>query len=286
MGIERRGPDIMRLTGIELKAGERGSSLEKAILVLGKIAVSSRPVGLADLASEIELPRPTIHRILQQLADMGLILRAPQKDRYHVGPTMMRLSALALASRNAHPPTRAVLQDLVDEIDETCNVGMLDQDEVVYIERVEGSSSLRLHLQVGSRVALHCTAIGKLLIAEQHKNVRTRILNAKPLKKFTENTLTDEGDLEAEFAAIRANGYSYNNEEFELGLTGIAVPIRDARKKAVAALAIHAPLPRMNRDTALSYLPAMQARARKVSEIWGLVDEAPDEPSGVRGARE
>lgn len=274
----------MSLSGIELKADERGSSLEKAILVLGKIAVSGRPVGLADLASEIDLPRPTIHRILHQLADMGLILRAPQKDRYHVGPTMMQLSALALASRNAHPPTRAVLQDLVDEIKETCNVGMLDQDEVVYIERVEGISPLRLHLQVGSRVALHCTAIGKLLVAEQHKNVRTRILNAKPLKKFTENTLTDQDELEAEFAAIRANGYSYNNEEFELGLNGIAVPIRDARKKAVAALSIHAPLPRMDRERALSYLPAMRAKAQKISEIWGLTDDGSQAFPGVTSA--
>src|SRR3546814_5918354 len=70
-----------------------------------------------------------------------------------------------------------------------------------------------LHLQVGSRVAVHCTAIGKLLVAEQHKNVRTRILKAKPLKRYTENTLTDPAALEAEFAAIRSNGYSFNNEE-------------------------------------------------------------------------
>src|SRR3546814_9911377 len=89
-----------------------------------------------------------------------------------------------------------------------------------------------LHLQVGSRVAVHCTAIGKLLVAEQHKNVRTRILKAKPLKRYTENTLTDPAALEAEFAAIRSNGYSFNNEELERGLTGIAVPIRDKRKRS------------------------------------------------------
>ncbi len=248
----------------------RTSALEKAILVLSKLAESERAIGLAELAEEIDLPRQTIHRVLQQLTEAGLIIRAPQKDRYEIGPEMTRLSATALVSRNRRPPVRAHLHELLELTEETCNVGVLDQDEIVYIERVEGISPLRLDLEIGSRVPIHCTAIGKLLVAEQHKNVRTRILRATSLQQFTENTLTEPEALEDEFAAIRSQGYSFNNEEYVFGLTAIAVAIRDRENKAIAGLAIHAPSTRMNEEKALTYVERATEVASKIAQSWAL----------------
>lgn len=249
----------------------RTSALEKAILVLRQLAASGRAIGLAELSEEVDLPRQTLHRVLQQLADAGLIIRAPQRDRYEIGPELMRLSTAALVSRNVRPPVRALLRQLVDLTEETCNVGVLDQDEIVYIERVESLSPLRLDLKIGSRVPVHCTAIGKLLVAEQHKNVRSRILKTTPLQRFTDNTLTDPEALEAEFAAIRSQGYSFNNQEYVFGLTAIAVAIRDREKKAVAAVAIHSPSTRMDLDKALTYVPGARDVAQKIAETWAIV---------------
>jgi len=257
---------------------ERGSALGRAIAVLERIVVSNRPIGLADLANEVDLPKATLHRLLQQLSEQGLILRAAQKDRYVVGPNMLQLSAQALASLNAHPPLRAVLDRLVGETGETCNVGLLDQDQVVYVGRVEGTARVRMQLRVGSRVPLHCTAIGKLLLAEQHKNVRTRILTAGQFESFTTNTLIKPRDLEAEFTTIRSQGYSFNNEEYVEGLTAIAVAIRDSQNKAIAALAIHAPLIRMDRETAVSYLPSLTEKAEQIAEMWALEDDGGPPP--------
>ena len=249
------------------------SALEKALLVLGQLTQSLRPVGLAELAVSINLPRQTIYRILQQLSDAQLILRAPQKDRYVVGPALTQLSIQALGTLNAGTPVRGVLETLVDETGETCNVGILHQDEVLYIERMDGPSPLRLQLHVGSRVPVHCTAIGKLLLAHQHKNIRTRILNARPLQKFTEYTLTDFEALESEFAEIRSNGYSFNNQEYVEGLTALAVAIRANSDKAIAALAVHAPSTRMDREKAVSFVSSMNENARKISSSWSLLDE-------------
>ncbi|MGI9385567.1 MAG: IclR family transcriptional regulator [Methyloligellaceae bacterium] len=270
---------------IQQGTSERGSALEKAIRVLEKLASSERPTGLAELTAEIDLPRQTIHRILQQLVETGLIIRAPQKDRYVIGPAMTRLSALALASLNIRPPVRAILDQLATETEETCNIGVLDQDEIVYIERVEGTSPLRLQLQVGSRVPVHCTAMGKLLVAEQHKNVRTRILKATHLRRFTGETLTDAASLEKEFANIRSNGYSFNNEEYVEGLTAIAVPISDLHGKAIAALAVHAPSTRMDLHKALTYLPSMNEKAQKIAEAWALTQDSDAPRSNARPAR-
>ena len=252
--------------------GERSSALEKALDILQVITDSKRAIGLAELAELIDLPRPTIHRTLQQLVETGLILRAIQKDRYVIGPTLMKLSVNALTSLNATLPIRSILNDLAERVHETCNLGVLDQDEIVYLERVEGASPLRIHLQVGSRVPFHCTAIGKLIVAEQHKNVRTRLLSATPLKQYTPNTLTKPGELETEFSNIRTRGYSFNNEEYVEGLNAIAVPISDEKGNTVAALAIHALQVKMDLEIALTYLPKLLENAKRISQAWCIDD--------------
>ena len=255
------------------KSGEPGSALEKALFVLDELTKSQRPVGLAELATVVDLPRQTIHRILAQLETARLILRAPQKDKYVVGPALTQLSVQALGTLNTAAPVRGALERLVGETGETCNIGILHQDEIVYIERIDGPSPLRLQLQIGSRVPVHCTAIGKLLLANQHKNIRMRILNARPLRQFTGHTLTNAAELEDEFTAIRSDGYSFNNQEYVEGLTAIAVAVRDAGGKAIAALAVHAPSTRMDRDKALSFLPDMGETARDISSSWSQSEE-------------
>ena len=250
------------------RAAEHGSALDKALLVLEEITQSAGPVALADLVLRIDLPRQTVHRILQQLVEAGLIMRAPRKDQYMVGPALTRLSVDALTSSCTQVPVRAALRPLVDATGETCNVGILDQDEVVYIERMDGHSPLRVQLQVGSRVPFHCTAIGKLLVANLHKNVRTRMLSAQPLHRFTGTTLTNTEALEAAFAQIRSDGFSFNNEEFVDGLTAVAVPVRDESGKVIAGVAVHAPSTRMDRAKAVSLLPTLREVAARISGIW------------------
>ncbi|MDA7947954.1 MAG: IclR family transcriptional regulator [Hyphomicrobiaceae bacterium] len=253
-------------------SAEHGSALEKAFVVLDEVTRSAGPVSLADLVDRIGLPRQTIHRVLQQLTDANLIMRAPKKDRYIIGPALTRLSVDALTSPCRLTTVRAALRPLVDATGETCNVGILDQDEVVYIERMDGHSPLRLQLQVGSRVPFHCTAIGKLLVANLHKNVRTRMLNVQPLKRFTGATLTGPDTLEAEFTRIRSNGYSFNNEEFVDGLTAVATAVSDGRGKSVAGVAIHAPSTRMDEAKAVALLPQLRKAAEQISDVWAAAD--------------
>ena len=263
----------MLKTESKTKAGEHRSALGKALLVLHHVTQSRKPIGLAELVDLVELPRQTVHRVLQQLVDARLILRAMQKDRYVVGPALTQLSVQALNSLNTGTPVRAVLETLVGRTGETCNIGTLDQDEVIYIERMEGSAPLHLQLEVGSRVPVHCTAIGKLLLAHQHKNIRTRLLNSRPLQQFTANTFTDIAVFEEELARIRSQGYSFNNQEYVDGLTAVAVAIRDNKNKVIAALAVHAPSTRMDLEKAQSYLPSMIDMAERISVAWSQADE-------------
>ena len=143
---------------------ERGSALDKALAVLEAITAQAQPIGLPDLSARLDLPRQTVHRVLLQLEAAGLIVRDPSRDRFSVGPRFSMLALAALQTQNQAAPIRAILQALVDDIQETCNIGVLDGMQFVYLERVECHWSLRVHLQAGSRVPAHCTSGGKVML--------------------------------------------------------------------------------------------------------------------------
>jgi len=246
-------------------AKENGSALQKAVVVLETLFQSQEPMGLAELSSRLDLPRQTVHRIVRQLEGIGLINRGFARDHFTVGGRMLDLGLNALRAASGLTPMRLVLKDLVDEIGETCNVGVLDRDEIVYVERVECDWALRLQFRPGSRVPIHATAIGKMLLAHLPSRTRRRILTAAPLERFTDNTITDTVALEWEIKTVRRQGYAINNAERLTGLIGLAVPVFDENGKVIAGLATHGPSARLSVDTALAHLPALQAAARRLT---------------------
>ena len=249
---------------------QRLSALDKSILVLEAIAAQPQAVGLPDLTAKLNIPRQTLHRILQQLESMDLVKREPARDRYAIGSALTRLSLSALHSDNQSAPARSVLRALVDDLNETCNLGILRGDEFEYLERIECNWSLRIRLPLGERVPAHCTAGGKLMLAYLDAQLRADILRGAKLNRFTPNTLTSFKDLEAQFETIRSEGFAVNNEEFSIGTLGLAVPIFDADKNARAALALHAPTARLSERDFPKLVGRLRSSASRIGELWGL----------------
>ena len=245
---------------------ESGSALQKAVLILDALFESDGPIGLAELSAQLDLPRQTVHRVVRQLEDLDIIRRDFARDHFSVGARMMRLSLNAIGVAWRMGPMRAVLKDLVLNVGETCNIGVLDRDEIVYIDRVECEWPLRLQLQAGSRVPVHATAIGKLLLAHLPSRTRRRMIEAAPLKRLTDQTITEPALLEAELKNIRRNGFATNNSENVSGLIAAAVPIYDDSGRVVAGLALHAPDARLDVKAAEQKLPTMRAAAAKLQK--------------------
>jgi len=246
---------------------ETGSALGKAVRVLEVIVQGDRPATLAELAQKTGLPRQTVHRIVRQLEDTGIIQRGVERDQFTVGPQLLEIGTGALSAASHSGPARAVLRHLVEELGETCNVGVLDRDEVVYIDRVECDWPLRLQLRPGSRVPIHATAIGKLLLAHLPSRTRRRLLAAAPLAALTDKTLTDPEALEVELREIRRDGYALNAGENTPGLIGLAVPIKAASGRVMAGLAVHGPEPRLSMDQARAALAKLQTAADKLADL-------------------
>lgn len=250
----------------ELQHSETNTAIQKAVAILETIANENRALSLPDIADQLSLPRQTIHRVVKQLEQIGLVLRDPQRERYGIGQRLNRLALSAISNAHQNKASHAVLQALVAEVRETCNVGMLDGHEVVYIDRVECDWPLRVQLSAGSRVPVYCTAIGKLLLAHLDAESRRNIITSGPLKRYTENTITDPDELEANLEEIRLLGYSINNQEDSVGLIAMAVPVRDAHGHVVAGLAVHAPEARLSIPAAKRLLPRFRDAAAKIAD--------------------
>jgi len=200
---------------------EPASAALRALDLLEQVARSPQPLSLAALAQACALPKPSALRIATRLVHAGLLLREPAGKSYVSGPRLDALAREVLLNSPLRAARRRVLDALVDEIGETCNCTMLDGDEVIYLDRVEAAWPLRVHLQPGSRVPLHCCASGKLFLAHMRADARRRLLQAAPLPRYTPSTLCDPAALERELRAIRQQGASFDHEEYLPGIVCI-----------------------------------------------------------------
>lgn len=241
------------------------SSTLRAFAVLEQIATSDESLTLEELTRISGLPKPTVHRILRLLMRGGLVERQALDKRYVVGARVCAL-ALAVQMRSPHRrERRAILARLVEAIGETCNFTMLDGSDVVYLDRVETSADIRLHMNTGSRVPLHCTASGKLLLSDLPPVQMRRLLGSGPLARYTDRTITSTVVLERELGKIRASGVGTDVGEYLVGSVCLAVPVRDPQGRMCAAVAVHGPAPRMTLKKGNTFLPAMRSAAAEIA---------------------
>ncbi len=223
---------------------------------------------LQGLVDETGLPKPTLHRMLQQLEAAGMLRRVDDGRHYGIGLRMRQLAEDVLLHDSLRGAQHAVLRHLVDEIGESCNLTALSGNEVVYLDRVETAAPLRFYLHPGSRVPAHASASGKLFLSQLGPAQRRRLLAHVPLEACTPRTITDLDALEAEIARVKRDGHACDNEEFLPGLLCVAVLVPPrGRAHSNLAVALQAPVMRLTADKALKWLPALQRAAQALADI-------------------
>ncbi|QRX82943.1 IclR family transcriptional regulator [Glaciimonas sp. PAMC28666] len=247
---------------------QSGSAAVRAFLVLESVIRVDKPISLDEVASACGLPKPTAYRTLVMLEEAGMLSREPGTKRYTAGARLSAFALEVLSNSIVRAPAHVILQRLVDEIGETCNVTMLDGNAIVYLDRVETPSPLRLNLQPGSHVPLHCTSSGKLLLSQLSLGQRQKLIGNGPLQRCTANTITDVKLLEQELERFTREKVATNNEEFHVGMIGVAVPILNKSGRACASLALQAPVVRMNLQQALQHVPTLRLAAQALSNAY------------------
>jgi DNA-binding IclR family transcriptional regulator len=248
------------------QAPSRQSVVFRVLDLIQLVADAPQPMTLAEIGARLQLPKPTVHRLCARLERAKYLTREPGRSRYRVGPATERLGFNAIRRGSASLQWRAILERLVDDIRETCNFTAPAGDEVVYVERIESrwTSSMRLHLEPGSRVPIHCTASGKLFLATMASDRRRRLLEAISLPALTERTITSRSRLESELAVVSSRGYATDDEELLAGLVSVAVPVTDPRGRIIGAVSCHAAKTRLSLEEALKHLPRLRLAADEI----------------------
>jgi len=286
VGLDARAADVpsapagSRRTVAELKpvarSAKSGNGREqklgataRSFAILEHVAKSRAPVDVLDIIASLKLPKATAYRLVDWFVTQGYLSREPGRRRLIVGPKLTNLAFGALSSSMRNDTPHVVLQRLVNTLNETCNIGTLLNGEVVYLDRVEAEDwPLRLHYTTGSRVPLHCSAIGKLFLALAAAPRRRRLLQSLDLRRFTERTIIDGARLDSELRQIRKEQVSFDREEYLVGVICMAVPVIGKNGEMLAALAIQAPEARMNVQNARRHLPALRRAASELAEIF------------------
>lgn len=258
-GRGERGP-----TSIAESTGKAFPTV-KAVAILEAMATAGRPLGISEFGVLLGLPKPTAHRIVRMLESEGLLQREPGSSRYVPGVRLERLGLDIVAATMSRAPRHAILESLSLQIGETCNFGIMAGSHVVYLDRVESAWPFGLRFERGSHVPLHCTSMGKLFLSLLPAHKRALMLRSISLYRYTENTITDLGRLEAELDKIRETGVSTDDQEFLAGVVCVAVPVPGPKKQPVAALAVSAPLARMTLQQGLTHIALLRTAASSLA---------------------
>lgn len=234
-------------------------SVKKAIEVLEALAKRENGVGITQLSRELNLPKSTIHQILSALKSVRFVEQNSEDKKYHLGLRIFELGTIVQSQLQLRKIAHPYLYNLSRKTNETTYLVVLENDRIVYIECVESTARLRSRPVFGERVPLHCTSLGKAIMAFLPEEKINKIIYEDGLERFTDNTITDPQILKRELKEIRKRGYAIDNAEHEEGIRCVGAPIRNHRKEVSAAISVSGPSQRFDP-------PRIQTMAKLVIE--------------------
>lgn len=244
-----------------IRKGTSGvQSVERVFELLELITDAGGEVTLSELSSSTELPLPTIHRLLRTLVQLGYARQLPNR-RYTLGPRLIRLGDGA--SKQLGALARPQLQSLVDRLGESANMAVLDHDMAVYIAQVPSLHSMRMFTEVGRRVNLHYTGVGKAILAQLPEETVRGIVGRAGLVTPTAQSIDNVADLLVDLRKILERGYAIDDGEQEVGVRCYAVAVPNA--PTPTAISVSGPVSRVDENFGARAIPLLQDVAATIS---------------------
>ena len=249
--------------------GNSVGTLSRGLDVLALFASQGPELSQKQISDALGLPMPTVHRLVAVLSERGWLSRDPGTRRLRLGLEMARLVPALLAGMRLPELARPHVLRLVARVQETANVAILQGDEIVYLVSEAGDRLLAPRVAVGMRLPAHCTALGKCLLAQLPEDLAQAALGAEPYERRTERTRTTWPRLAAELTAIRGTGVAVSEEEYEVGLVSLAVPVRWIDGPGTAALNVSLPAARATPTVRDELTDGLLRTARAIDDEMG-----------------
>ncbi|NKK74851.1 helix-turn-helix domain-containing protein [Rhizobium leguminosarum bv. viciae] len=251
--------------------------LDRAFAILEVVAGQLKAVSAAEIAKSLDLPLPTAHRLIGNLETRGFLQRAPGTKRYVVGNKLVILAGKTIGSAFRSSRRHAVLQAVAAEIGEQCEIGIVRNNAVAYVDSVRFTAPQALQFDPGTAAPLYCTSTGKIYMSLLPLRARERLVRALEIKRHTERTITTPEMLLATLEETRKSGWARTNEEFVKGVVGCAVPILAPDGTLIACLGVSVPAARVSFDEIERFREPLRAAAGRLSETILQADDDFDE---------
>jgi DNA-binding IclR family transcriptional regulator len=238
-------------------------AVERALRILGTLEAEPDDLGVTALAAASGLSVSTTHRLVRALAASGLVAQEPETERYHLGVGLIALGRRAEARFGLHRWHEA-LERLADETGESATLGTRIGNEVLVADHVASAKPLRFDAGLGARVAIHASAMGKMLLALSD-DLAAEVAALGELRRFTDRTFVDPALLVAELDSIRRRGWSLNDGERDPGVRAVAVPVPRDPGSLPAAIAVQGPDVRLTDDRLESVVALLESIVRDAS---------------------
>jgi len=243
-------------------------SIERAMAILKAFSREEEELGVTEISRRLNLHKSTVSRLLTSLKQEGLVEEDLITRKYRLGMALVTFGGLVLQRLDVTQAARPLMQALSSITQETVTLAVKDGDEAVNIAQVPSSQMVKHVEWIGRRRPLHCTAVGKVLLAHM-PTVELETIISRGLDRYTPNTITAPDLLHQELAKANRQGYATGREEFEIGLNAIAAPIYDHTQGVVAAISVSGPAFRLSLDRFPSLAEQVQRSALALSKQLG-----------------
>jgi DNA-binding IclR family transcriptional regulator len=247
--------------------------LDRALAILEVLSQEGPDLSLADICEKLQLHKSTAHRLMMVLERYKFIEKNSVSGRYRLGLKLFELGTKAVSQLDLRERARPFLERVVLETGETVHLCIMDDTEVVYLDKVEPARSVRMSSSVGRRNPAHCTAVGKAMMAYLSNAEVESIVSKQGLKPFTRYTITTLSELKTDLVTIRKRGYAIDDEEHEEGVRCVGSVVRGHLGEPVAAISISGPSFRVTKEKIEHLAKPVVEAARSLSANLGFRDE-------------
>lgn len=227
-------------------------------------------ISLTELSDMINLHKSTTYGLVNTLQNKGLLEKNPRTNKYSLGIKVFHIGNKV--KRDLRSISYPCLNQLVKDFQETANLVVLDDLHVTYLEKVESTQSIKISTSIGSRQPVHCTSVGKAILANFESDEKNEIIAKLDLIRYTKNTITDKQELIYELDRVKETGIAYDNEEFQKGLICIASPIFNHIGRPIAAISLSGPSQRMTKDRTVEIGTVLRDCTYNISRQLGFLN--------------
>jgi DNA-binding IclR family transcriptional regulator len=244
-------------------------AIERALAILEALDNSAQSMNIAELSRKLAIPRSTAHSIALTLERCGYVTRDASRRNCMLSMKAYRLGREAAPSGHLADTAFRPMKSLSTATQLTSHLAVLDLDQAVYVQKVQGLGLLRFDTHIGKRTNLHCTGVGKVLLSYAPQPYQEKYLKQAPFARYTRNTITTASALRRELAKITKQSFALDDQEEELDVRCLSVPVFNVRGEFIAALSVSGSISQLKEDWLPTGIDLLQKVARQIGTQSG-----------------